>query len=650
MTKNSNSAAWLFHPFRPAQANIDGNISKLFNTGDSVPPRDFEEIVNRDDEAAVSAVIYGREGIANCVDASPAAQTGRGVLGLEFCFERFEGDVARNYRRLLGLDTLTSRSSSSQVDRRKDLGLSAEDCLNSGDLSLRILTVIESAGGGMPGGLEDPDSVLLRALMNIGEAQTRPGAAGSYGFGKAAVAQASRIRVLLAYTCTPESESPDGVTRRLLGLTYWGTHRIDGVKYPGWGLFGKVSGGDVSALEDEEADAMAELLDIPVRNPAIAEDRGTTFMIVDPSFGAEELKGAVQVFWWPLLQRTRDFHIDLTIWDEDGSQVSAEVDSDHSLLGPFVRSFLDAEAARSAIEPVEEKARVVRKGLAGVTSLAVKDEASPISGSLVALMRSPLMVVKYEKVKGAMPDVLGVFVAHESANENLRRVEPAEHDKWHAKKVAGLQASPEDIRVSKSVGSELKEAVGCLRETDPEPVRGIAAFSQFFPAIDAKSAGPRPPRPDRKPKKQRLVRVHLVHAVGEIEEVMRPRRLVETDGSLKAKAVAKFFLDPERAKRVKKEFLDATVTIGARFEEDGSAGEWHPAEVVQLVAGSEGKFERVSGDVEFPAVFEGRFEVGENVYFEIETSSYQPDWTIDLFFDCSPWDVVEPVAVVEGED
>lgn len=642
---------WVFQPTRPGQATVDGNISKLFNTGDSVPPKYFEQLVNGDDEAAVSAVIYGREGIANCVDASPAARAGRGALGLDFYFEEFVGDDARKYRNLLDLETLARRSSSPDVDRQKQLGLSPRDCLNE-EVShpLRILTVIESGGGGMPGSLADPDSVLLRALMNIGEAQTRVGAAGSYGFGKAAVAQASRIRVLFVYTCTPASESGEGVTRRLLGLTYWGTHRLEGIKYSGWGLFGKSRGDEVIALEDDDADAMAELLDIPLRDPDVADDRGTTFMIVDPSFDAQDLKGAIEVFWWPLLQNTRDFKLDLKIWDVDGSQVLIDVDKDHPLLGPFVERFLDAEAFRLSKTGLVESTRIVQIGQAGITSLVAKDTGSTLSGSLVAQMRSPLMVVSYEKIRNANPDVVGIFVAHDRTNENLRRVEPAEHDKWHNKKVAGLQASPEDIRISKSVRDERTTAVNALRAPDPEPVYGITAFTRFFPAIDSKAAGPKRPTPKQKPKKQRLVRVHLVHAVGDLEEVPRPTRLVEVDGSLKAKAVAKFFLDPDRAKLVKRKFLDATVTIGARFEEDGGVGEWHSAHVDQLIAGREEKFRRVSEPTAFPAVFEGRFVVGDDVYFTIETSSYDPDWTIDLYFDCSPWDIVQPVAVVEGDD
>ncbi len=652
MSKQSEKATWLFHPSRPGQSTVDGNISKLFNTGDSMPPKDFDDLVGDDDEAAVAAVIYGREGIANCVDASPAARARMGVLGLDFCFEKFEGEDSRKYWDLLGLETLASRSTSPGIDREKQLGLSQTDCLNAKLTSpLRILTVIESGGGGMPGGLDDPDSVLLRALMNIGEAQTWTGAAGSYGFGKAAVAQASRPRILFVYTCSPVGESTDGVTRRLLGLTYWGTHRLDGVKYSGWGLFGGISGDQVTALEDDEADAYAASLDIPVRNPEVQKDRGTTFMIVDPSFGAKHLKGAVETFWWPLLQNTRDFRLDLNIWDEDGEQVPIDVGRSHRILGPFVDRFLDAEVNRSTEANTVEATRVVQIGDAGITSLGVKDPESSVSGSLIAQMRSPLMVVSYERIRNANPDVVGVFVSHEATNENLRRVEPAEHDKWHNKKVAGLQATADDIKISKAVRDERKAAVDKLRAPEPEPVYGLRAFTQYFPAIDAKAAGPtKPVRVKAQPKKQRLVRVHLVHAVNDKEEAVRPRRLVESDGSLRAQAVAKFFLDPDRAKRVNRQFLDATVTVGARFEEDGTAGEWHPSNVDQIIVGFEERFEKISAPGEFPARFSGRFKVGENIFFAIETLPYLPDWTIDLFFDCSPWDVVAPVAATEGDD
>lgn len=615
----------------------------MFNTGDSAPPSVFNTLIDSDEESATSAIIYGREGIANCVDASIAAQNGHGSLGLDFFFELFTGEDALNYWDLLDLQSLAARASAPGIDRVKILGLSATDCLTAGPRKpLRILTVIERGGGGMPGSLADPDSVLLRALMNIGEAQSRTGAAGSYGYGKAAVAQASRPRILIVYTCTRLSDSPDGVTRRLMGIAYWGNHSFNGTKYTGWGIFVNNDAGALAALENEEADAFAERLDIPVRSPAAPDDIGTTFMIIDPVFDAHDLKGAAEIFWWPLLQNTRALELDLSIHDEDGNCLEIEVNESHPQLGQFIARFKEAEKSRKTGDEMLTPTSLVLNRGAGISSLEVTNPESPIDSTLVALMRSPLMVVTYQPVKGSNQPLVGVFVSHDRTNENLRRVEPPEHDKWLKKRVGGLVGSPEDFRISKMVAEEVGNAVRALRMPEPEPITDLSDFSKFFPAIEGGIAKPKPPRPLGS-KKQRLVHVNLVHSVNNLYvPVERPQREQQTDGKLKARAVVRFWLDKERAARVKRDFLDATITIGARIDEDGPRGEWIGAQVKEVVVGRKSKFKNTTTRGGAPATFEGRFKIGEDIFFQIETEPYDSDWTVDLIFDCSPWDVSEP--------
>jgi hypothetical protein len=645
---SSTQTSWIFQPYEPRPGISNGNITRLFNTGDSTPPAAFARLIDRDDDAATSAVIYGREGIANCVDASIAAQRKSGTLGLDFYFEEFSGREAENYWNLLSLDELAERATSSDLDRGKDLGLLPEDCLTRGRKKpLRLLTVIERGGGGMPGSLQDPDSVLTRALMAVGEPNMTIGAAGSYGYGKAAVAQASRPRVLLVYTCFPRDKSTDGVTRRLMGISYWGTHSHAGTKYTGWGLFGPGHAGGMSALEDEAADEFAELLDLPVRSPDVEEDLGTTFVIVDPMFGAEELAAAVEIFWWPLLLGTRDVKLDLKIHDEAGDTHTVTVDEDHPELGQFVRAFTAAERSRTSKTDVIAEREVVLNRVAGITSLEVKSDSSPIDRSLVAKMRSPLMVVSYEKQKNTNPPLVGVFVSHDSTNENLRRVEPPEHDKWQKKRVGGLRPTSRDIAISKKVTEEINEAVNALRAPEPKAVTDLTDFSRFFPAIDGGVAKPKPPRPKGQ-RQQRLVHVNLVHHLDNLlATVDRPQREHLPDGTLRARAFVRFWLDKDRAARVNRTSLDATISVGARIYEEGSSGEWHPASVKQRKVGEEKTFRRTSKAGAMPTTFEGRFSIGDSVCFEIETDPYDADWTIELIFDCDPWDVVQPRKAVE---
>ena len=638
--------SWSFLHIRPGNPTVDGNISKLFNTGDSRPPKSFVRIVDRNNAQDMSAVIFGREAIANSLDASIAAQNKTGAIGLDYYFEEFSGSEADKYWDLLCLDQLAARANTPTIDRDKELGLSDSDCLTLGRKApLRILTVVERGGGGMPGSLDDEDSVLVRALMNIGEAQTREGASGSYGFGKAAVAQASKPRILIVYTCSKHETVTDGVTRRLMGITYWGGHTFEGRRSSGWAKFGIQGSEDTKTLDDDEADQFAERLGLPVRDPSLEDDIGTTFMIIDPVFEPESLIGSVELFWWPLLQNTRSVKLDLTIIDYEGNVHTVQVDEDHPELGQFVTRFREAEKYISEPRSIIEDDRVVWIGKAGITSLERKNPESAIEGSLIAQMRSPLMVVSYDTLNISHPNAVGVFVSHESTNENLRRVEPAEHDKWLRQRVGGLHANLEDIRISKLVREEREQAINAIRGPEPEPVYGVSAFSQFFPGIDIKVARPKPPKPVGE-KKQRLVRVNLVHQVdGLYVETERPTREYTPEGLLRVRAFVKFTLDRERAKKVNKEFLDATIKIGARIIEEGGGGEWLPSTVSQKVVLKEKKFKKVSKAADNPTSFEGTFKVGESFFFLVETEPYDPDWTVELSFDCDPWDVAEPVKI-----
>jgi hypothetical protein len=636
---------WKFLEPVLGQPITNGNITRLFNTGDSRPPASFSSLVNRSDARALSAAIYGREGVANCVDASQARRDGAGVLGLDFAFTRHEGRQSSQMWDLLRLEDLSQRLERDGVDR-DELGLGPEDCLTGGrGASFSTLTVIERCGGGMPGALDDVDSVLARALMNVGEAQVSAGAAGSYGYGKAAVAQASRIRTVLAYTCFRAGQG-ESVTRRFVGLTYWGMHRTAGQPYTGWALLGNVGdNGLVAALTDAAADDMAESLGMPRRTSEVDEDLGTTFLIVDPAFGADHLLGAIELFWWPLLRKSREVRLDVTIRAADGSSRSPDVGPDHPLLGQFVEAFDAAEEARPTRAEALGDKHVVHVGTAGITSLLVREAGSSVTQSLVAQMRSPLMVVGYVNTPAANPPLVGVFVSHDETNEHLRRVEPPEHDKWQQQNVGGLNATPADIAISRQVRIERDEAVRALRAPEPDPIYGISAFSRHFPSVDVKGTGSTAGgRSGQKRKvKQRLVRVHLVHQVGDaLVEVDRPTRLSVDDGLLRAEAEVKFFLDPDRAARVNKRTLDATITVGAQIAEDGSAAEWWPAAVTQKIRGTEPDFELASESGQSPAKYRGQFTVGEPVHFFISTEPYRSDWTLNMVFDCSPWDVLTP--------
>ena len=77
------------------------------------------------------------------------------------------------------------------------------------------------------------------ALVSLGYTVKAPGAGGSYGYGKAGLIGASSTRTVIAYTCFKEREDDLGVTRRLLGMTYWGQHDVGGRSFTGFARLGR---------------------------------------------------------------------------------------------------------------------------------------------------------------------------------------------------------------------------------------------------------------------------------------------------------------------------------------------------------------------------------------------------------------------------
>ena len=634
---------WKHLELRAGAPAVDGDISRQFDSGGSQAPARFGALLGRGEEEN-SAALYSREGFANSIDAAP----GEDFL-LKVKFDRLDGKRAESLWDLLDLGTLAGRAASDSLSR-DDLGLRPEDILSKGrGTPIRTMTTVEVGGGGMPGSIYEHESVMADALFQVGFSNKEAGRLGSYGYGKAAVAQASAIRVLVAYSCF-EPRGDDPVTRRLMGIAYWGQHSYQGRAYLGFAGFGD-SGQEQHASEfplplvDESADRFADSLGLARRDAASVDERGTTFLLLEPSFDAWHLLAATELFWWPRLQNDRDGTFGVEITDESGEVHVPRVSSDHPQLGPFVDAYQAAEKVRSDPDPQSQEKLTddvaVRVGDAGITSLRVC--SGPEDVPLLAIMRKPRMVVSYENVKlqTRNPALAGVFVAHDEVNENLRRVEPHEHDKWFRQNTGALRASSTDFDVSRKVRTDVQAAEVLLRAPDPEPITSAAVFSSFFPAANTATTKPRPPRP-RGQKKQRLVRVWLVHPDDSNQVVERPtRELTANKSAWFARAQVRFQLDEDRATKLGLQNLTAEITIRAvvlENEIDSLAGTDWPLVVKQLPGGHL-PFEEQSSPSDLSKRYRGVFEIGHPIQFEVKTDPYELDWSIGLDFNCDPWDM-----------
>ncbi|MYJ42477.1 MAG: hypothetical protein F4076_08565 [Acidimicrobiaceae bacterium] len=268
-----------------------------------------------------------REAVQNSWDAAlesrnEAASAGAGgprtPIPFEVRFRLFElsGTERDRCAEVTGLHDLARRVAS--VEDRRTLGLGEQDCLDGlgDDVPLPMLEISERAAGGMHGPWGE-ESKLYRALCSFGITPATPGRGGSFGYGKAGLIRGSAIRTVLAYTCFAEHADDPGVTRRLLGMTYWGAHKDEerrsciGVRW-----LARLDGeGECRPYENDDADAAADLLGLARRSPDDPADLGTTFLLVDPTVTSDGLLRAAERFWWPALNdQTQQFEI--SVMDE----------------------------------------------------------------------------------------------------------------------------------------------------------------------------------------------------------------------------------------------------------------------------------------------------------------------------------------------
>ncbi len=497
-----------------------GDISKAFR-GESQDLPGFLA----DHDPGHSARLLARELIQNAVDAHDehkiwceerGLDTG-GALRLEFSFETLEGEALRALVDAVDLQALDARADTVTPQALK---LVADNYFAQGDTGhpLRILRVNERRTTGMFGPWAPPDGGTVErrlhaALLDFGTSAKSGRAGGSYGYGKAGLANASRLRTVFAYTCfSSERATEDKATRRLIGVSYWDKHVFKDREYIGVGVFGapyEDRDGFAKPWDDEVADTLAAALRFPVRDPDAPNDLGTSYLVLDPDFDATALRTAVELFWWPALRRGS---VEITIRDEDVHEnysprgVGTDVD-----LNAFATAltWLDEPAAAPAADDphgtvVELREQAVNQlGVAlpspGRVALLV-DKADdgwswndPTSRTLVALIRGTNMVIAYQPYGTGLPNARGVFSASAEAGPLLRATETKTHDKWEAKPDPGIPA--EAVQMAAVTKSRIRDAVNAfVSQLKPDaPTREVSLdiFGQFFSG----RSGTQPPRP-----------------------------------------------------------------------------------------------------------------------------------------------------------
>ena len=369
--------------------------------------------------------LLAREAIQNSADAAHRFQEAHPGVAFRVVFRFVEllGEEKANAVEALNLRRLADR----RVDyHRKDPvqpGTALDD-LDDLNVPLSLLYVEDYGTHGLYGSIDIRlKSHLFKAMYYIGASDKDADAGGSYGFGKSALERASRTHSVIAHT-TFEQFEDDPVRSRLVGFTWWPNLQDGNELWEGRASFSEHfsegAGSHVATpFEGNKADEVAGFLGFQPRNPDDLGQLGSSFLIVDPSIDPHELVREVERWWWPALEEHR---LDVRILLPSGEALVPKPAS-NPFVAQFLRAFRIATGVDEAGDPNKERLASEewrdRSGIGGkdlgALALVVTDEVmdggEPDSTPLVALMRSPRMVIDYMTFQRRRVPMRGVFVA-----------------------------------------------------------------------------------------------------------------------------------------------------------------------------------------------------------------------------------------------
>ena len=486
------------------------------------------------------AEIFCREHIQNSWDSIqsrmtevvPAGEEWPHGYGVTFRFLDLVGEDAARITANLGLHEHVQRYAGMNEKDRRSARLDNSDAVKGRLDSVRVLVATEAFGEGMwgpwmTGGKANVVSRLKSALIQTQSAKSHETSGGSWGHGKKAIANVSSFRTIAVYSCSTEKagdETPSGdpATRKFLGVSYWRRHDLQDRSFVGLGLLGRpdpVQGFQgFLPLQNGDADELVERLGLPgltVRDPATPADTGVTYLMIDPVFGAEDLRWAIERNWWPLLEEHPE---SIRVVNEVGQELPIEPRSRPELV-PFLAArelALDARPKRARGDVAQPLTSALVQGPVGNLGLTSDDtdggwsyDSPDTNCSLVALVRND-MVVAYERFprigRRLPPYVRGTLVVdrdtNRAASEALKMAEPHLHNIWNTE--VSNSVPGDAARLAKWTLNKVRDQVTVLRNAlkgdAPKSEHQFSEFSELFAAGPTRVPGsgrPREPRGHR---------------------------------------------------------------------------------------------------------------------------------------------------------
>lgn len=499
------------------------------------------------------------------------------------------------------------------------------DSLDDPRVALPLLYVEDFGTHGLYGSIHiGKKSHLFKAMYYLGASDKAADEGGSYGFGKSALMRASRVRSVIAHS-TFEQYHDDPVRTRLVGFTWWPDLQEDDTLWNGRLSFSdheELAGARhiESPFEDERANEIAAELGFQERDADDAGQLGSSFLIIDPAVDPDELVTEIEKWWWPALEENRlDVQVVLP-----SDEVRVPRPAKNPYVAQFLRAFRIATGLDEPSDPNRERLASNewrdRSGLGGkdLGSLALVVHEIPADGQeddlepapLVALMRSPRMVIKYDKVGRSRIPLRGVFVASEKIDVLLRDTEPSSHDQWTKNPSADLAAEATETArtVLEKIQSSVRRMASEITPAPPKANKALAHFAKLMSGFLGNKRGPvSPPTPGGE-------KIELTFPNG------RPALSVDDDDNVSINAT----FSVRAADAAENDQCEVRVSCQLFIHEDESQSQaaW-PLELSLLTAES-GFLRDEDGS------WSGLITKAESVLFKVKSTPYPNLWTTSL--------------------
>ena len=632
--ESMSPAKWKFEEYDEDRANLSGLLSDLVKNVTLEHPGVLGLGAYGIERPSNEASLLVREAVQNSWDNARERANAEGVVPdchLEFRFLELRNQEKVAFVEAAGLHELANRTEQLPKVKQGLADPKTYEKLDDPDHPLRIMQLVEVSGTtGMYGPWTGKKSRLNLAMLNVGFTKKAEGSGGSYGYGKVGLIRCSGVRVVAAYTAF-NANITDGSTtykddtdRRFIGVNYWEDHDLDDVEFTGWARLG--SGQNrLKPFEGDEADEMARGFQMDVRDPTKTSGGGgigTTLAVLDPIVEPKDVVLAVERYWWPALVDS-NWTLEISVMDYSGEELRPSPRTNPD-LAPFVEAHQwlqtnPEDKKRKKYLPNEQLPESGRTVKPGVVSLIWEDtddswtwpsdEDTTEHRSLIALCRSPRMVVAYLDCGGNKPFLRGVFInGDDETNTLLTQTEAGMHVEWNTAAVSPAAAGSDAHHLAKEVKKHIKSRVGAARRALIRPARTtsrshLPELARFMRKFFGGAAGTK--RRVENVQEHRTISVQFPEPA---EPETRPGGVC---------SVAAISFEPMPKVVVEAPF-EVQIEITYRIQEDGRGGSPWPCKVTA----PSGFAERRVGET---VILEGT--LSEKVVLQVESAGHDAEWT-----------------------